>query len=46
MLSTAGGVVWGRIRARRVELALGHYRDALDSLTHDYEENPAWRGQT
>jgi len=33
-----------------LELALGHYRDALGSVTHDYEENPvlaalAWPDQ-
>ena len=33
-------VVWVEYALSVLELALGHYRDALDSVTHDYEENP------
>jgi DNA-binding CsgD family transcriptional regulator len=46
-------VVWVEYALSVLELALGHYRDALDALdgvTHDYEENPvlaalAWSDQ-
>jgi DNA-binding CsgD family transcriptional regulator len=43
-------VVWVEYALGVLELALGHYRDALGSVTHDYEENPvlaalAWPDQ-
>jgi hypothetical protein len=43
-------VVWAEYALSVLELALGHYRDALASVTHDYEENPvlaalAWSDQ-
>ena len=43
-------VVWVEYALGVLDLALGHYRDALAGVTHDYEENPvlaalAWPDQ-
>jgi DNA-binding CsgD family transcriptional regulator len=43
-------VVWVEYALSVLELALGHYRDALDRARHEYEENPvlaalAWPDQ-